>query len=79
MNLKTPRVPATTEEKASVADAVSAPWLAGHVEERALGYAITVEKVEVSCDSALAMFACDIPPSNLARFPANRAFCVGLR
>jgi hypothetical protein len=33
--------PATAEERVSVADAVSAPWLAGHVEERALGYAIS--------------------------------------
>ena len=33
--------PATVEEKAAVADIVSAPWLAGHVEERALGYAIS--------------------------------------
>jgi Domain of unknown function (DUF3883) len=27
--------------RAAVADAISAPWLAGHVEERALGYAIS--------------------------------------
>jgi len=33
--------PATVEERAAVADAVSAPWLAGHVEERTLGYAIS--------------------------------------
>jgi superfamily II DNA or RNA helicase len=33
--------PATIEERAAVADAISAPWLAGHVEERALGYAIS--------------------------------------
>jgi superfamily II DNA or RNA helicase len=32
--------PATAEEKAVVEDAVTAPWLAGHVEERAQGYAI---------------------------------------
>jgi superfamily II DNA or RNA helicase len=33
--------PATVEERTAVADTVSAPWLAGHVEERALGYAIS--------------------------------------
>ncbi len=33
--------PAAVEEKAAVADIISAPWLAGHVEERALGYAIS--------------------------------------
>ena len=32
--------PITAEERALVADAVDAPWLSGHVESRALGYAI---------------------------------------
>ncbi len=33
--------PATAEERALVVEAVTAPWLAGHVEERAQGYAIS--------------------------------------
>ena len=33
--------PATAEERTLVADAITAPWLDGHVEERALGYAIS--------------------------------------
>ena len=32
--------PATAEEKALVADAITAPWLSARVEDRALGYAI---------------------------------------
>ena len=32
--------PITAEERALVADAIAAPWLSGHVESRALGYAI---------------------------------------
>ena len=32
--------PITAEERAAVADAIDAPWLAGGVEERALGHAI---------------------------------------
>ena len=32
--------PITAEERALVADAIDAPWLAGSVEDRALGYAI---------------------------------------
>jgi superfamily II DNA or RNA helicase len=32
--------PATPEERASVAEAVAAPWLSGRVEDRALSYAI---------------------------------------
>ena len=32
--------PITAEERATVADAIDAPWLAGGVEERALGHAI---------------------------------------
>ena len=32
--------PITTEERAMVAEAITAPWLSGQVEQRALGYAI---------------------------------------
>ena len=32
--------PITAEERALVADAIAAPWLSGHVESQALGYAI---------------------------------------
>src|SRR5438477_4748679 len=32
--------PITAEERTLVADAIAAPWLSGHVEGRALGYAI---------------------------------------
>ncbi len=32
--------PATAEEKALIADAITAPWLSARVEDRALGYAI---------------------------------------
>lgn len=32
--------PITAEERAAIGDVVSAPWLAGNVEEQALGYAI---------------------------------------
>ena len=34
--------PITAEERALVADAIAAPWLSGHVEGRALGYAVPI-------------------------------------
>src|SRR5207302_6883677 len=33
--------PITAEEKAFIADTITAPWLSAHVEDRALGYAIS--------------------------------------